>query len=183
MIHCQDLRVLTQQQSKIAKLQIERHLISCFYLQLFFANGDIDRMRDQIMHQQIDKLSQTITPSSKLLKIPQQYQSSSPWPSAQRELELMFVYKTAQEKMKCIKRCCKHIITLLEVADSSVAAADELLPVLIFVIIKANPLSLLSTIQYVNAFQGNELSGSRAYYWIQFSSAVEFIKTVIHQTD
>src|SRR6218665_2777939 len=118
-----------------------------------------------------------------MLKIPVQFQSSSPWPSAQRELQLMSVYKTALKKVECIERCCKHIITLLNAADSAVPAADDLLPVLIFVVIKANPMSLLSTIQYVNAFLTEDLGGESAYYWTQFCSVVEFIKTVIHQTD
>lgn len=75
-----------------------------------------------------------------------------------------------------------------------VSSADDLTPVLIFVIIKvrnffrisfcdisfksfqANPPYLLSTIEYVDRFV--KLDGEEQYWWIQFCSAVTFIKTM-----
>lgn len=44
---------------------------------------------------------------------------------------------------------------------------------------QANPLALLSNIQYVGAFYGNQMEGIEAYWWTQFSGAVEFIKTLL----
>ena len=44
-------------------------------------------------------------------------------------------------------------------AKNSVPAADDFLPVLVFVLVKANPPSLLSTVQYVESFYGNRLGG------------------------
>jgi hypothetical protein len=71
------------------------------------------------------------------------------------------------------------IMNLLSMAnDKSVPAADEFMPVLIFVIIKANPPCLLSTVQYVNSFYGNRLQGEEHYWWMQFSAVVEYIKTM-----
>ena len=43
---------------------------------------------------------------------------------------------------------------------------------------QANPPSLLSTLEYVTSFYGNRLEGEEQYYWIQFCSAIEFIKTM-----
>lgn len=43
---------------------------------------------------------------------------------------------------------------------------------------QANPPYLLSTIQYVNAFIGEEIEGEDQYWWTQFCSAVTFIKTM-----
>lgn len=81
-------------------------------------------------------------------------------------------------------------------------SADDLTPVLIYVIIKvrhrkfminsnskyfeyfliiylqANPPYLLSTIEYVNCFIGDKLEGETEYWWTQFCSAVTFIKTM-----
>lgn len=37
---------------------------------------------------------------------------------------------------------------------------------------------MLSTIQYVNAFIGDEIEGEDQYWWTQFCSAVTFIKTM-----
>ena len=46
------------------------------------------------------------------------------------------------------------------------------------VIIKANPPSLLSTVQYVDNFFRDRLVGEQCYWWMQFVGAVEFIKTM-----
>ena len=76
-------------------------------------------------------------------------------------------------------RCSQTIMNLLSLANErSVPAADDFMPVLIFVLIKANPPCLLSTIQYVESFYSNRLHGEEQYWWMQFSSAVEFIKTM-----
>lgn len=45
-------------------------------------------------------------------------------------------------------------------------------------LLQANPPYLLSTIQYVNAFIGEEIEGEDQYWWTQFCSAVTFIKTM-----
>ena len=73
-------------------------------------------------------------------------------------------------------------MNLLSMAnDKGIPAADDFMPVLTFVIIKANPANILSTIQYVNSFYGKRLSGEEEYWWTQFVSSVEFIKTMIYR--
>jgi hypothetical protein len=60
-------------------------------------------------------------------------------------------YKTPQDKVACVVRCSQTIMNLLSIASTkSVPAADDFVPVMVFVIIKANPPSLLSTIQVAN---------------------------------
>lgn len=173
--------VLSEEQQFLARHIIEHNLMDRVYLHTFYPNGDIDKMRDQILYQQIDLISKSITHSSELLKIPRKYYTTSPWPSAQAELHLLSAYKTPRDKVQCVLRCCSHIMTLLNTSENSIPSADDLLPVLIFVVIKANPLSILSTIQYVNTFHSSELIGEEAYYWTQFCSVVEFIKTMLNQ--
>ena len=89
------------------------------------------------------------------------------------------VFQTPKDKLKCVLRCSQTIMNLLSLANErSVPAADDFMPVLIFVLIKANPPCLLSTIQYVESFYRNRLHGEEQYWWMQFSSAVEFIKNM-----
>ena len=101
-----------------------------------------------------------------------------------------------EEKVQCITRVSTIIMNLLSLAqDKSVPAADDFMPVLVFVsccwnifnvfttsscqvIIKANPPSLLSTVQYVDNFYRDRLVGEDDYWWMQFVGAVEFIKTM-----
>lgn len=93
-------------------------------------------------------------------------------------------------------------MTLIRMSSNHVGSADDLIPILIYVVIKviyittqivadysifnnfshlisqANPPYLLSTIQYVNAFYGDLITGEDHYWWTQFCSAVTFIKTM-----
>ena len=88
-------------------------------------------------------------------------------------------FQTPKDKLQCVLRCSSTIMNLLSMAsEKSVPAADDFMPVLIFVLIKANPPSLLSTVQYVNSFYEKRLQGEEQYWWMQFSSAIEFIKTM-----
>ena len=76
------------------------------------------------------------------------YHYEHPWPSAQAEIRRLAAYKTPQDKVACVVRCSQTIMNLLSLASSkSVPAADDFVPVMVFVIIKANPPSLLSTVQ------------------------------------
>lgn len=70
-------------------------------------------------------------------------------------------------------------MNLLSMAnEKSVPAADDFMPVLIYILIKANIPSLLSTVQYIKSFYEKRLSGEEQYWWMQFASAIEFIKTM-----
>ena len=87
--------------------------------------------------------------------------------------------QTPKDKIVCVLRSSQTIMHLLSMANQrSVPAADDFMPVLISVLIRANPFGLLSTIQYVNSFYDNRLHGEEQYWWLQFTSAVEFIKTM-----
>ncbi|ESO85912.1 hypothetical protein LOTGIDRAFT_130207 [Lottia gigantea] len=169
----------TECQLEDACLAIERSVMSRIYTQALFPNGDGDISRDQVYHQHIRKLSENIKPSHPDLCIPSKYHFECPWPAAQREIFLINAYKTPKDKLGCILRCSTTIMNLLSMSnEKSVPAADDFMPVLIYVIIRANPPCLLSTLQYIQSFYDDRLAGEESYWWSQFSSAIEFIKTM-----
>jgi hypothetical protein len=55
---------------------------------------------------------------------------------------------------------------------------SETVIALTFAQFQTNPPSLLSTVQYVDSFYRNRLEGEEQYWWTQFCSAIEFIKTM-----
>ncbi|KAI1290103.1 GTPase-activating protein and VPS9 domain-containing protein 1 [Halotydeus destructor] len=172
-------QLASDEQLDYARGVMERFVISQIYLFALYPNGDGDVLRDQLLHQHMQNLGKVITPNHKDLRIPARYNSECPWTAAQEELLTINAYKSAREKAMCITRTCTVIMNLLSLAtDRSVPAADDLMPVLVFVLIKANPPTLLSTVQYVNSFYEKQFEGEEAYWWIQFCSAVEFIKTM-----
>ncbi|KAH9500788.1 GTPase-activating protein and VPS9 domain-containing protein 1 [Bulinus truncatus] len=172
-------KAATDCQIEDGRLAIERLLMSRIYTHAMFPNGDGDIMRDQLLHEHLRKLAKIISPSHKDLRIPRMYHLECPWPAAQKEIYMINAYRTPKDKLQCVLRCSQTIMNLLSMAnEKSVPAADDFMPVLIFVLIKANPFGLLSTIQYVNSFYEKRLQGEEQYWWLQLTSAVEFIKTM-----
>ncbi|CAI2355544.1 unnamed protein product [Caenorhabditis sp. 36 PRJEB53466] len=164
-----------------AMTTIERYVMFSVYDLAFYPNREVDHHRDKLLRGTIAKVMNIVTPGNDSLKIPEHLLGEAPWPSAQAELSMLDVYVTAQEKLNCIVRCCDVINNLIALSSkNAVASADDLTPVLVFVIIKANPRSLLSNLQFVETFAGDKIeSGRDAYYWINFKSAVEYIKTIL----
>ncbi|XP_011314268.1 GTPase-activating protein and VPS9 domain-containing protein 1 [Fopius arisanus] len=166
-------------QLEMARVVVERTLMARVYHNALYPNGDGDVYRDQLFQDHIKKLAKVVTPNHKDLRIPKVYHYECPWPWAQAELAVISAYKTPRDKLQCVFRCATTIMNLLSMAsERGIPAADDLIPVLVYVIIKANPPSLLSTVQYVDSFYGNRLEGEEQYWWTQFCSAIEFIKTM-----
>uniref|UniRef100_A0A1Q3FM27 Receptor-mediated endocytosis protein 6 homolog n=1 Tax=Culex tarsalis TaxID=7177 RepID=A0A1Q3FM27_CULTA len=172
------LSCLTDWQTVEARRCMQCILLHRLYHSVMFPNDDGDISRDRVLSDHISRLSRTITPSHAQLRISAVYLNEAPWPFAQRQLSYISAYKTPQEKVECVIKCIKSLISLLSMGSDKPVAADDIIPVLIYIIIQTNPPNLLSTIEYVNCFVDEMLQGENQYWWTQFCSAVTFIKTL-----
>uniref|UniRef100_A0A1B0FH28 Receptor-mediated endocytosis protein 6 homolog n=1 Tax=Glossina morsitans morsitans TaxID=37546 RepID=A0A1B0FH28_GLOMM len=161
-----------------ARAALERILLQRMHQQVMFPNEDADLSRDSFLYELIRKLQNVITPSHPTLCIPQEYLSEAPWSFAQQQLSYITAYKTPREKLKCVIRCNSSIMSLLHMSSGRAPAADDVLPVLIYVVIMANPPFLLSTVEYITCFIGEKLDGEEQFHWTLFDSVVKFIKTM-----
>ncbi|TNM90226.1 hypothetical protein fugu_004460, partial [Takifugu bimaculatus] len=169
----------SEEQLQDAQMAIERSVMNRIFKLAFYPNQDGDILRDQLFHEHIQRLSKVVTANHRALQIPEVYLKEAPWPSAQSEIKTINAYKTPRDKVQCILRMCSTIMNLLSLAnEDSVPGADDFVPVLVFVLIRANPPCLLSTVQYINNFYASRLSGEESYWWMQFTAALEFIKTI-----
>ncbi|KAI9159292.1 hypothetical protein H9P43_008632 [Blastocladiella emersonii ATCC 22665] len=99
---------------------------------------------------------------------------------AQKELLKMNDYKAPRDKLICILNACKLIFGLLKQVHAQ-ETADSFLPLLIFVVLQANPPHLHSNIQYINRFRNPaKLQSEAGYYLTNLMGAVSFIESIDH---
>jgi len=108
------------------------------------------------------------------LDIPDKYYDYIVWDKAQEELFKMGSVKSPYDKLKCIEKCCKLIFNSL----SDKSGADEFIPILIYIVLRANPPCIYSTVKYISTFRRpGATGGERAYYFTSLFGAVTFIET------
>lgn len=97
---------------------------------------------------------------------------------AKRELLKIKAYRAPRDKIICVLNCCKVIFGLLKHLKSD-SSADSFMPLLIFVILQANPEHLVSNVQYILRFRNQEkLVGEVGYYLSSLLGAVHFIENL-----
>jgi hypothetical protein len=154
---------------------IKRQLMSHVYLYALFPNGEIEHLSDKKLSDCLSTLSESVHPGDELIGIPSIYHFEQPWTLAQIELKRINSFKTPNDKLNCIKKCINATLNLLSIAKSPVCA-DDLQPVLIYIIIKANPKNLSSTIQFIQSFFCTQQLLEQEFEWVQFIVAFSYIK-------
>ncbi|XP_062210677.1 vacuolar protein sorting-associated protein 9A-like isoform X2 [Phragmites australis] len=143
-----------------------------------FASVPEDVKSDEELFEKMSLLQQFIRPEN--LDIKAEYQNETSWLLAQKELQKINMYKAPRDKLACILNCCKVINNLLLnasiVSNENPPGADEFLPVLIYVTIKANPPQLHSNLLYIQRHRRQTRLVSEAqYFFTNILSAESFI--------
>ena len=96
---------------------------------------------------------------------------------AQQELLKIKSYRAPRDKIICVLNACKVIFGLLKNAKTSDTSADSFVPLLIYVVLQANPENLVSNIQYILRYRNQDkLGGEAGYYLSSLSGAIQFIE-------
>ncbi|KAI1308051.1 hypothetical protein F5Y03DRAFT_109227 [Xylaria venustula] len=101
---------------------------------------------------------------------------------AQQELLKIKSYRAPRDKIICVLNCCKVIFGLLK-HNKSDSSADSFMPLLIYVVLRANPDHLVSNVQYILRFRNQEkLGGEAGYYLSSLMGAVQFVENMDRTT-
>jgi hypothetical protein len=102
-----------------------------------------DKEKDEILHHKINIFRWI---REEHLDIPVTDDNDSFLTFAESELLKMNNYKAPRDKLICILNCCKVIFGLMKHIKGD-EGADVFLPLLIYVVIRANPPKLISNVQ------------------------------------
>ncbi|KAF6234373.1 hypothetical protein HO173_007406 [Letharia columbiana] len=98
---------------------------------------------------------------------------------AQQELLKIKTYRAPRDKIICVLNCCKVIFGLLRNSKASDTSADSFVPLLIYVVLHANPDHLVSNVQYILRFRNQDkLGGEAGYYLSSLMGAIQFIENL-----
>ncbi|KAG2137629.1 uncharacterized protein EDB93DRAFT_1091064 [Suillus bovinus] len=99
---------------------------------------------------------------------------------AQQELCKVNHYKAPRDKLICILNCCKIIFGLIRHLRKD-EGADSFVPILIYVVLRANPENLLSNVEFINRFRNPaKLQSEAGYYLSSLMGAVQFVESMDH---
>ncbi|KAJ8490862.1 hypothetical protein OPV22_012583 [Ensete ventricosum] len=156
---------------------LEKYVMTKLFSRVF-ASVPEDANSDGELYEKMTLLQQFVRPEN--LDIMPAFQNETSWLLAQKELQKINMYKAPRDKLVCILNCCKVINNLLLNASISSnenpPGADEFLPVLIYVTIKANPPQLHSNLLYIQRYRRqSRLVSEAAYFFTNILSAESFI--------
>lgn len=157
---------------------MERFVMVNIYANVF--NPPADRAKNDAIDQQIRSLH-WILPKHLDFTLPNDNENSD------RQLALAQYYllqlnekRSPHDKIACIALCCKALHELFSLAHDKAAGADELMPMLIYTIIVAQPVNLYATTQYIDRFLPAETlsSGETAYNFTNICCALSFLENI-----
>uniref|UniRef100_A0A7N0SVR1 VPS9 domain-containing protein n=1 Tax=Kalanchoe fedtschenkoi TaxID=63787 RepID=A0A7N0SVR1_KALFE len=156
---------------------LEKYVITKLFLRIF-ASSTEDVKIDHEITNKINLLQSFLKPEH--LDIPSYLHNQSSWLLAEKELQKINASKAPREKLMCILNCCRVINNLLLNASMTenrvIAGADDFLPVLIYITIKANPPQLHSNLKFIQLYRRqSKLISEEAYYFTNLLSAKSFI--------
>ncbi|XWS21572.1 hypothetical protein CRYUN_Cryun30bG0065800 [Craigia yunnanensis] len=159
---------------------LEKYVMTKLFTRVFASLPD-DVKHDEQLSEKMVLIQQFVRPEN--LDIKPTFQNETSWLLAQKELQKINMYKAPRDKLVCILNCCKVISNLL--LNASIASnenppgADEFLPVLIYVTIKANPPQLHSNLLYIQCYRRqSRLVAEAAYFFTNMLSAESFISNI-----
>ena len=168
-----------------ARDQLEDRLLHGLH-DAVFGVLDEEIERDDTLHRRLSSLEGILTQPEQQLDVAPQFCDNrfNRWDAAAAELRQLIRVRTARAKMDCVLKC---VLQLKQGLHECLAAkggkgslgADELFPVFVYVVMRANPPRLYSTLMYVQRFRSPmALKSEAGCYFTHLQAAVTFLESL-----
>lgn len=115
------------------------------------------------------------------LDIPERNRSEEMWEFAIKALRQIDDCMSPVEKLGCLVECITIIVNVLELCSGGGVSADDSLPIIIYLLIRAQPQRMHSNFNYIAKFRHpRKMLGQNGFCFSQIKSAIQYILTMDH---
>ncbi|CAH0486369.1 unnamed protein product [Peronospora farinosa] len=135
--------------------------------------------QDDAFHERI-KLLDFVTFQHLDLPVPKSHEQEQTWILLARQLEAMTLCPSPRRKMDGVLRVCQDLTMFLKTENGGrFPSADEFLPALIFVVLRANPCELKRNVAFILEYRNpTKLVSEPGYFFTHLVSSVAFLEEV-----
>lgn len=158
---------------------LEGFLMEKLYAQALTPTPETAR-QDEALHARIKSLG-FVSFRHLDLPAPRNSEDEHAWEKLTQQLHSLVLFKSPRRKMDCVLRVCQDLTTLLARQNSAgrLPSADEFLPGLIYLLLRANPRELKRNVNFILEYRSqSKLVSEPGYFFTHLVSSVAFLEEV-----
>ncbi|EGZ12905.1 hypothetical protein PHYSODRAFT_514560 [Phytophthora sojae] len=157
---------------------LEAFLMEKLYAKTLTPSDEV-ALQDEALHERLSLLG-FVTFKHLDLPVPKTEEQEQTWLRLSSQLEAMTLCPSPRRKMDAVLRVCQELTIFLKSQNGGrFPSADEFLPALIYVVLRANPAELKRNVAYILEYRSpSKLVSEPGYFFTHLVSSVAFLEEV-----